>query len=314
MDMKQKLVLFSSMCSALSVAKMTGMVHCWIVGTEPWHQATVMKCFFWNVRHQCGRFMQGFASKEELESLWTNCAVTNDHEFNPENIKWFSTWEAWKDVMPLREIDCILEPKLGVDLSSLPKPGWQNADGQRVSWEYLVSRLQQKNGAFCEITKPSWAEAQDSQIPDKTSKINWLCKVAHKQNMGVVLIFNGADPTKPPFQRNKANKLCTPIYWCQKELKRWPLLKERDEKEKAQKLLSAEKKKAQKLLSAERDEKKKAQKLLSAERDEKKKAQKLLSAARKKVKKLEAEARRRTMLTARPQQRIRILRMRRTAT
>ena len=169
--------------------------------------------FYWNVRHQCRRYKQGYASKDELKGLWLNCAVTKGWRFNPRNIGWFSTWEAWKDIMPLREVDCILRPKPNVDWSSLTEPGWQDDAGKRVSWDYLAS-LVPEAGAYCEITKPSKAETQNFKTVDKTEKINWLCRMAHWRNMGVVLIFNGADPTKPPFTRTEDNRLCKPIYWC----------------------------------------------------------------------------------------------------
>ena len=270
--------------------------------------------FYWNVRHQCRRYKQGYASKDELKGLWLNCAVTKGWRFNPRNIGWFSTWEAWKDIMPLREVDCILRPKPNVDWSSLTEPGWQDDAGKRVSWDYLAS-LVPEAGAYCEITKPSKAETQNFKTVDKTEKINWLCRMAHWRNMGVVLVFNGADPTKPPFTRTEDNRLCKPIYWCQKELRRWPVQFERN---KAQ----AERNKAQKLLSAERNKAQKLQKLLSAEREKAKK----LEAENAKLKQLEAQSAKRQlkhmrqpehhrkMPTSRPLKRIRILRMRKTAT
>ena len=255
------------------------------------------EAFYWNVRHQCRRYKQGYASEDELKGLWLNCSVTKGWRFNPRNIRLFSTWEAWQDIMPLREVDCILRPKPNVDWSSLTEPGWQNVAGKRVSWNYLAS-LVPKAGPYCEITKPSKAEAQNFKTFDKTEKINWLCRMARRRNMGVVLIFNGADPTKPPITRTKANRLCTPIYWCQKELRRWPVQVERNKVQKLQELLSAEREKAKKL-----------------EAENAKLKQLEAESAKRQLKHMRQPEHHRKMLTSRPPlKRIRILRMRKTAT
>ena len=124
-----------------------------------------------------------------------------------KKIVWFATWEAWQHHMNLREVDCILYRKNEVDFTSLPDAFLRSREEQPITWQQLV-QLVPTQGAYCEVTVPSWAEAQPWKTKkDKTEKIIWLHGLARKSGMSVVLLFNGSSPQNPPVEQKHFSKM-----------------------------------------------------------------------------------------------------------
>ena len=188
-------------------------------------ERTSAQAFYWHVRHECRRCYQGSASREDLFQLWKSCSITCKWKFTPKNIEWFTTWEAWQHDMNLREVDCILYPKNEVDFTSLPDAFLRSREEQPITWQQLVQLVPSK-GAYCEVTVPSWAEAQPWKTKvDKTEKIIWLHGLASKSGMSVVLLFNGSSPQNPPVEQEHLEK-CEAIHFPQEVIDRWEVAKE----------------------------------------------------------------------------------------